>query len=133
MPAGMPRSGRITLMDTQKLLRSLPKTDELLKRDDLVALEQAFPRSVVVDAVRDSVEAVRAAILAGEDVVFDDDTLAADVVRAAEARMRPSLRPVINATGIIVHTNLGRSRLAEDALRAVVEVAGNYSTLEYDV
>jgi L-seryl-tRNA(Ser) seleniumtransferase len=120
-------------MDTQKLLRSLPKTDELLKRDDLVALEQAFPRSVVVDAVRDSVEAVRAAILAGEDVVFDDDTLAADVVRAAEARMRPSLRPVINATGIIVHTNLGRSRLAEDALRAVVEVAGNYSTLEYDV
>jgi L-seryl-tRNA(Ser) seleniumtransferase len=121
-------------MDTQKkLLSSLPKTDELLKREDLVALQQSFPRSVVLDAVRDAVEKVRATILAGEDVSFDDDTLAADAVRVAEARMRPSLRPVINATGIIVHTNLGRSRLAEDALRAVVEVAGNYSTLEYDV
>ena len=120
-------------MDKQTLLRSLPKTDELLKRADLAELQLALGYDVVVDAVRDAVEAVRAAILAGEDVAFDADSLAADAVRAARVRMRPSLRPVINATGIIVHTNLGRSRLAEDALRAVVEVAGNYSTLEYDV
>jgi L-seryl-tRNA(Ser) seleniumtransferase len=120
-------------MDTQKLLRSLPKTDELLKREDLAALEQAFPRTVVVDAVRDAIQAVRADILAGGDVAFDADTIAAAAISSVEARMRPSLRPVINATGIIVHTNLGRSRLADDALRAVAEVAGNYSTLEYDV
>jgi len=120
-------------MDTHKLLRSLPKTDELLKREDLAALEHVFPRVVVVGAVRDAVESVRAAILAGEDVAFDDESLAADAVRAAEARMRPSLRPVINATGIIVHTNLGRSRLAEAAIRAVTDIAGDYSTLEYDV
>lgn len=120
-------------MNTKLLLRSLPKTDELLKRDDLVALQAVTPRSVLVDAVRDSVDAVRERILAGEDVVFDADGVAADATRRAQARMRPSLRPVINATGIILHTNLGRSRLAADALRAVAEVAGDYSTLEYDV
>jgi L-seryl-tRNA(Ser) seleniumtransferase len=120
-------------MDTQKLLRSLPKTDELLKREDLAALEHELGRDVVVDAVRDAIEAVRAAVLAGGDVAFDADSIAADAIRAADERMRPSLRPVINATGIIVHTNLGRSLLSEDALRAVVEIAGNYSTLEYDV
>jgi L-seryl-tRNA(Ser) seleniumtransferase len=120
-------------MDTKKLLRSLPKTDELLKREDLAALEQTLGRAVVVDAVREAIEALRAAVLAGKDVSFDTDSVAADAIRLADERMRPSLRPVINATGIIVHTNLGRSRLAEEALRAVVEVAGNYSTLEYDV
>jgi len=120
-------------MDKKTLLRSLPKTDELLKREDLAALETVFSRSVVVDAVRDAVEAVRAAILAGDVVEFDADSLSADAIRAAEARMRPSLRPVINATGIIVHTNLGRSRLAAAALHAVEDIAGNYSTLEYDV
>ncbi len=120
-------------MDTRKLLRSLPKTDELLKRADLVGLAQTLPLPVVTDAVRDAVEGVRVRLLAGEEAVFDDDSIAADAISLAQDRMRPSLRPVINATGIIVHTNLGRSRLSEEALRAVVEVAGNYSTLEYDV
>jgi L-seryl-tRNA(Ser) seleniumtransferase len=120
-------------MDTRKLLRSLPKTDELLKRADLVELARTLPLAVVTDAVRDAVEAVRARLLAGDEAAFDDDTIAGEAAALAAERMRPSLRPIINATGIIVHTNLGRSRLCEVALRAVVEVAGNYSTLEYDV
>jgi len=120
-------------MDTKSLLRALPKTDELLKRDDLAALAATLPRAVVTDAVRDAVEAVRARVLAGEHATFDDDSIAVDAIGIAQLRMRPSLRPLINATGIIVHTNLGRSRLSDEALRAVVEVAGNYSTLEYDV
>ncbi len=120
-------------MDTQKLLRALPKTDELLRRDDLSALAVTVPRAVVTDAVRDAVDSVREAILSGEAPAFDADSIANDAIARATDRMLPSLRPVINATGIIVHTNLGRSRLSEDALRAVVEVAGNYSTLEYDV
>jgi L-seryl-tRNA(Ser) seleniumtransferase len=120
-------------MDKQKTLRSLPKTDELLKRADLGALGATVPRPVIVDAVRDAVEDIRSRIVAGEPVVFSDETVAADAVKRAEERMRPSLRPVINATGIIVHTNLGRSRLSEAALHQVIEVAANYSTLEYDV
>jgi len=120
-------------MDTKALLRALPKTDDMLKRPDLAALAAVLPLAVVTDAVRASVDAVRERVLAGEDAAFTDDSIAEDAIDAARLRMRPSLRPVINATGIIVHTNLGRSRLSADALRAVVEVAGNYSTLEYDV
>lgn len=119
-------------MDTKSLLRSLPKTDELLKRDDLAELSVTVPSPVVTDAVREAVEAVRARVLAGEAAAFDDDSIAADAIQRAERRMQPSLRPIINATGIIVHTNLGRSRLSSAALGAVVRVAGSYSTLEYD-
>jgi L-seryl-tRNA(Ser) seleniumtransferase len=120
-------------MDTQRLLRSLPKTDEMLRREDLAALQEVFPRGVVVDAVRAAIESTRADVLAGKRVEFDVDGISAEAIRLTERRMRPSLRPLINATGIVVHTNLGRSRLAGDALRAVEEIAGNYSTLEYDV
>ncbi|MDO8963681.1 MAG: L-seryl-tRNA(Sec) selenium transferase [Coriobacteriia bacterium] len=120
-------------MDKQALLRSLPKTDELLKRSDLSALAESASRAVVLDAVRDAVDALRARIVAGESVVFDDDSIADDAIATVSTRMRSSLRPVINATGIIVHTNLGRSRLPEAVLRAVVDASANYSTLEYDV
>ncbi len=120
-------------MDKQTLLRALPKTDELLKRDDMTALVATVPRIVVVDAVRDVVEGLRARILGGEQVAFDGDSVAAEAIALAGGRMRSSLHGVINATGIIVHTNLGRSVLAEEAMHAALEAAGNYSTLEYDV
>jgi L-seryl-tRNA(Ser) seleniumtransferase len=118
-------------MDTKSLLRSLPKTDELLKRDDLAALDA--PRSVVLDSVRNAIDAVRAGVLAGEVATFTADSIAADAVERVGARLKPSLRPVINATGIIVHTNLGRSRLSEEAMRAIARIGCSYSTLEYDV
>src|SRR5512133_1466034 len=103
-------------MDKQRILRSLPKIDELLKRADLTGPGASAPRPMMVDAVREAIEDVRARVLEGEPVVFSDDSIAADAVARASARLRPSLRPVINATGIIVHTNLGRSRLSEEAL-----------------
>jgi len=119
-------------MDRNTLLRTLPKTDELLKRDDLAALEAVQPRPVVVGAVRDALKGVRARVLAGDDAHFDADTVAAEAIRLVAERMRPSLRRVVNATGIIVHTNLGRSVLSDAAQRAVLEASANYSTLEYD-
>ncbi len=120
-------------MDKQSLLRRLPKTDEFLKRPDLADQTREAPRSVVLDAVRDAIDAVRESIVAGEEVAVDDEAIAADAISRIDIRMRPSLRRVINATGIIVHTNLGRSVLSDDALRAVAEAGGAYSTLEYDV
>jgi L-seryl-tRNA(Ser) seleniumtransferase len=119
-------------MDRNALLRSLPKVDALLERGDLSALAEAQPRAVVVAAVRDALESVRARVLAGEDAAVSADEVAADVAALVEARMRPSLRRVVNATGIIVHTNLGRSVLSDAALRAALDIGGNYSTLEYD-
>lgn len=124
-------------MDNKTLLRQLPKVDTLLEREDLAALAETMPRALVVDAVRESIEATRAAILAGEGdggvANTDPEAVAAAAVALAQSKARRSLRRVINATGIVVHTNLGRSALAEKAVEAVAEVARGYSTLEYDV
>jgi L-seryl-tRNA(Ser) seleniumtransferase len=120
-------------MDRQSLLRALPKTDDLLRREDLAALAETLPRPLVTDAVRSVIDDVRERILSGDAEMFDDDGIAARVIALATERMRPSLRPVINATGIIVHTNLGRSVLAPEAVEAAARVAAGYSNLEYDI
>ena len=120
-------------MDTKSLLRTLPKVDELLKREDVAALVVVHGRMLTLEAIRDALNDTRDAVLAGALAEVAADVIAADAAARLEARSRRSLRRVINATGIVVHTNLGRSPLAEAAVEAVAEVARGYSTLEYDV
>ncbi len=120
-------------MDTNSLLRALPKTDEVLARPELSDSLEGMPRALVVDAVRSAIEDARARILGGEQIEYSAQDAARDAAGRAALASRPSLRRVVNATGIIVHTNLGRSVLSEAASRAVNEVATHYSTLEYDV
>ncbi len=129
----MERLGYNRHMDTNALLRQLPKVDAVLERDDIAALSQTVPRALVVEAVREAIEAVRVTVLDGRDADTSADSVAADAIGRAQLKARSSLRRVINATGIVVHTNLGRSPLAEEAVSAVAEVARGYSTLEYDV
>ncbi|MDO9558045.1 MAG: L-seryl-tRNA(Sec) selenium transferase [Coriobacteriia bacterium] len=120
-------------MDTQELLRTLPKVNRLLEREDVAALALAHPRPLLLDALRDAIEETRDGIRHGQvDSVSEDDVVLRATVLLARAAHR-SLHRVINATGIVVHTNLGRSPLSEVAVDAVVEVARGYSTLEYDV
>lgn len=121
------------LMDTNTRLRALPKTDEVLASPEIVRAASKLPYAVVIDAVRAALDDVRRRILAGEEVEPDLEAVSRDALARATIAMRPSLRRVINATGIIVHTNLGRSVLAEAAIKAVVDVASGYNTLEYDV
>ena len=113
-------------------LRSLPQVEEVLHDASLEALTDSVPRDLVCDAVRTSIDEARQAILAGSDA----DTSIPNIVRATRMRLlalnRPSLRRVVNASGVIIHTNLGRSVLAPAAVQAVNEVASGYSTLEYD-
>ncbi len=120
-------------MDTQSLLRALPKVDRLLEREDIAALAVVHPRTLVTDAIRETLDALRADILAGAEPDTSEDAVASAVVVLVALKAQRSLRRVINATGIVVHTNLGRSQLAKAAVDAVTEVAGGYSTLEYDV
>lgn len=120
-------------MDTNALLRGLPKTDEVLARPELAECVREHPRAIVVDAVRGAIDDARARILAGEALAYSAEDAARDAVGRAVLAARPSLRRVINASGIIVHTNLGRSVLSEAAARAVDDVARHYSTLEFDV
>jgi L-seryl-tRNA(Ser) seleniumtransferase len=106
-------------------LRDLPSVDRLLA-DEVLA---SAPRMLATAAAREALEHARVAIRAGQD---PGDTVAA--ARAELARLAaPSLRRVLNATGIIVHTNLGRAPLAEAALARVVEVGAGYSDLELDL
>lgn len=110
-------------------LRRLPSVDSLLRDPAVEALAGRFPREMVVQALRDSLDQARTALRNG------DAGGAGDIFQAAterlEASVRPSLRPLINATGVIIHTNLGRAPLSDDALRAVLQVAAGYSNLEY--
>jgi L-seryl-tRNA(Ser) seleniumtransferase len=115
--------------DRSELLQKLPKVDEVLRRPAVAAL--TGPRWAVVEAVRRGIEARRQAILAGEAEATDlgDD----EVAQRAKDLLRPSLRRVINATGVVLHTNFGRAPLAAAALARVAELGGRYSNLEYDI
>ena len=119
---------------TQTALRELPSVDRLLRApggDELVA---GFGRELAADALRAALDAARAAIRGGKlaEAPADYDLVAAGHEWATDL-LAPTLRPVINATGIIVHTNLGRAPLSEAALAAVTEAAAGYATLEYDL
>ncbi len=100
---------------------------------------KAVPRDLLVDAVRSVVDGVREAIVAAKDeaslneIKTDPDDLVPLVEEAVKERMQVSLRKVINATGVVIHTNLGRSILAPEALEEIESVARSYSNLEYDV
>jgi len=116
--------------------RAIPSIDQLRQRPSIEALESRFGRSAVVEALRVGTAAVRESIVKGDATGTQAGSVAERIESLAAARLgeqfAPSLRPVINATGVIVHTNLGRAPLSESALARVVAVARGYSTLEYD-
>jgi L-seryl-tRNA(Ser) seleniumtransferase len=117
-------------------LRKLPSVDEVLRSDAIVALHRRLPRWALVRAVRDEVDRLREATRTGPSALPESSAPVVDpaeVERRAVALCRPTLEPVVNATGVVLHTNLGRAPLAESALRAVVDVAKGYSNLEYDL
>ncbi len=124
------RLGRGALMATrdpelQRRLRSLPSVTELLARPELAELPEGRRLSVA----RRAVEEVRARLLSGSSEAFSP----ADLARAVAELSRPELRRVLNATGVILHTNLGRAPLAEAAIARVAEVARGYCNLEFDL
>ncbi|GMR09404.1 MAG: L-seryl-tRNA(Sec) selenium transferase [Anaerolineae bacterium] len=113
-------------------LRDLPSVDRLLSADQADELITAYGRPLTVQALRTSLESARLAIQQGQDVPEEADLISG--TRATlQSWLLPSLRPVINATGVIIHTNLGRAPLSADAQRAVSDVASGYSSLEYDL
>ncbi len=114
-------------------LRALPSVERLLGTEPLRSAAGAIPRPLAVDAAREAIERRRALLLAGEPAGTGASELAAEAAIVAMRRARPSLRPVINATGIVVHTNLGRAPLAPEAVAAVAATAGGYTNLEYDL
>ena len=109
--------------------RDLPSVSALLETQGVKTLLLEHPREVVVDAVRATVEAARTA---GGGQRSEDEWVRS-IASALRDSTRPSLRRVINATGVILHTNLGRAPLAEAAIQAIGHVAEGFSNLEYDI
>lgn len=117
------------MTDKKTLLRELPSVDEVVRSPRIAELQDTYPHELLVDCARQAIEAQRSAILAAKPTQ-DVGALAREIL---EELTRARLIRLINATGIIVHTNLGRSILSEEAKRRVVEIGGSYSNLEFDV
>lgn len=120
----------------------IPSVDALLKTEPIVQVVETFGRRRTVDALRSAIEEVRGLIGGtGEGAeldewraVVEDASLYADAARdRLEDADRPSLRGVVNATGVVLHTNLGRAPLAATAVRAMQDAAASYSNLEFDL
>lgn len=119
-------------MTIQDQLRQLPAVDALLQDLTLRALEQRYGHTLVVEACRAALDAARQRILAGASAPMPA-LLVDDIRERVEQAARPSLIPVINATGVIIHTNLGRAPLSEETIAAMNIAAHGYSNLEYDL
>ena len=120
----------------QDLLRRLPAVDELLRQPVIAEAVGTFPRSLVVRAVRNVLDRIRRAILSDQSSGvsrLDEGALIQEILAEAEGLAAYTLQRVVNGTGIIVHTNLGRSLLCQEALERLQLIGSGYSNLEYDL
>jgi len=119
---------------TNDALRALPSVESLLALPPLQELSGKAPRALLVGAVREAIGRARDQIRRGSAPAPPSaHALAAEAAAAAVARLRPSLRSVLNATGVVLHTNLGRAPLAEEAALAAAEAARGYTNLELEL
>ena len=122
-------------MSTNKnLFRMIPKMDVLLGSACIAGLEGEVPHTLILEELRGLLDGLRREILAGErDAVPTAEELAREGARRIRKAQQKSLRRVINGTGVVLHTNLGRARMCPQAVQAVEEVASGYSNLEYNL
>ena len=114
-------------------LRDLPAVDEVLRRDEGAALVARAGQAEAAAAVRGAVAALRGALLAGRDPAIGIPEVAAEAARRLAARETATLRPLFNLTGTVLHTNLGRALLAEEAVAAASAAMREAVALEYDL
>lgn len=125
--------------DVSILLRHIPAVDELLATPRIQRLLAAYPRWAVLEAVRQVLADRRQRVLGGRitreaaEALLVPDAIAQAVAEAATEKAEPSFIPVVNATGVVLHTNLGRAPLAPAALEAIQATAAGYGNLEFDL
>ena len=123
----------------QQALRKIPSVDEILSRPEIADLLKVHPRHVVVEAIRKGLGQLREEILRKEDlsqigeIFFSFENLFPLFQREIDLQIQPRFRRVINATGVVIHTNLGRAPLHSSAIDHLVEISKSYSNLEYDL
>lgn len=115
-----------------EVLRSLPKVDSILNEDKIKNLKDV-PYSLVIGTIREELDSIREGILSGTINEISKDEIVNNIINSIENKNEMHLKRVINATGTVLHTNLGRACLPEAAAKAVVNTSQNYSNLEFDL
>ncbi len=123
------------LLMSDSPFRELPSVNDVLHSPAIQALAVDYAHSQLVAAIRHELTAVRDRLRRGEslDGTVEVQVVAARVVERLGRELQPKLRPVVNATGIVLHTNLGRAPVAEEAAKAAYEAARGYLNLELDL
>ena len=113
-------------------LSGIPGVDRLLNHAGIESLISRFGRQLVVDEIRYVLQEIRADVLSGE-IIPEVETIISSISENLDNLVRDSIVPVINATGVILHTNLGRAPLSMNAVKAISQISSGYSTLEFDL
>ena len=116
----------------EKDFSRLPSVDKILSDERITQLSHAYPHDLVVKTIRDTLEQVRRGISDGKTALPLDKIIDA-VISTVRAWEKPSLRPAINAAGVIIHTNLGRAPLSGDSIKAMGILSRDYSNLEFNL
>lgn len=117
--------------ETQKRLRELPAVSALL--DEMSPDVSRWGHDAVTNAARDKLASLRSALKSGEVVEPTADHIAQSIRNELHEKSQPALRAVFNLTGIVIHSNLGRAKLADAAISAISDVVAGASNLEYDL
>lgn len=120
-------------MAKKDLLKKIPSVDKLLNTPPINELISTYSKETVLKGIREELSKIRDSIISGSLLEISIDEVIKRIIKRIEELNRPSLRRVINATGVITHTNLGRSILAKRVIERLSEIAGSYSNLEYDL
>ncbi|MEI6856086.1 L-seryl-tRNA(Sec) selenium transferase [Psychrilyobacter sp.] len=123
----------------KRLLSSLPKVDEFLISEKLEKYKDSIPYNILIKSIREGISFYREEILNKRlaDINMEKEDLKIKItdkiIKLIESKNQLNLKRVINATGTIIHTNLGRSKLIESSVKNIVNIASNYNNLEYDI
>lgn len=120
-------------MEVGSLLRQIPKVDDILHELEALGFLKGHPRVLVVSTIRNTLDEIRKEIKSGRLPNVERSLVLERIKASLRVKASPNLKRVINATGVILHTNLGRAPLSEEAIRRLVEVGRYYSNLEYDL
>jgi len=127
----------VSLKDKGEIFRKIPSVDRLLNGPELTKISSKFPRNLILRAINQVLEEVREDIQKNDVIESPGELKIKEVSKKVVDRLqllsRPSLKPVINATGVIVHTNLGRSLLTDRVIKRFRPLSEGYSNLEYDL
>lgn len=123
-------------MNKKELFAKIPAVDKIMLKKEIIDLEKKYPRNFITEIVRNELENLRKKILnlkENENLDIKEEEILIVIIKNVEKNYKLKLRSVINASGVVIHTNLGRSLISEEIAKHMIEVATKYNNLEYDI